>query len=354
MKLAVPVAYANNFRETMDNLTDYEHAGVDRVVVAEAYSFDAVSQLGYIAARTEKMELASGILPLFSRTPTNMAMTAAGLDYVSDGRFVLGIGASGPQVIEGFHGQKYDAPLGRAREYAEICRKVWRRERTEYQGKYYKLPLTKEDGGTGLGKPLKLINHPVRERIPMALASIGPKNVSLAAELFEEWQPIFFYPEKAQVAFGDALAAGRAKRDPSLGELGVTAMTALAITEDENLAAGAQLGVRHNAALYIGGMGARGKNFYNDLAVRYGFADEAKVIQDLYLDGKKQEAAELVPQALVDGISLVGSEGHVRERIAAFAEAGVNVLSVQPIAEDHAGVVRQFEQIKQIITDLGV
>lgn len=354
MKLAVPVGYAGNIRKTMDNLLDYERAGVDRVMVAEAYSFDAVSQLGYIVARTERMELASGILPLFSRSPANLAMTAAGLDYVSEGRFVLGIGASGPQVIEGFHGVKYDAPLGRAREYAEICRMIWRRERTEYDGKYYKLPLTKADGGTGLGKPLKLINHPVRERIPMALASIGPKNVALAAELFEEWQPIFFYPEKAAEAFGDALKTGLAKRDPVLGELGVSTLTALAITENEQLQKFTQLGIRDNLALYVGGMGARGRNFYNDLAVRYGFADAAKEVQDLYLAGKKAEAAMAVPQELVDGTALVGPASHIKERVAAMAEVGVNVLAVMPVGGDHSAIVKQFEQIKQIIADLGL
>ena len=214
------LSYAGGFAETVVELADYEKAGLDIVFVPEAYSFDAVSQLGYIAAKTERMQIASGILPLYSRTPALLAMTAAGLDFVSGGRFTLGLGASGPQVIEGWHGVPYDAPIGRAREIIEICRMVWRRDRLAYQGKYYHLPL---EGGTGLGKPLKLINHPVRERIPVALAAIGPKNVTVAAELAESWMPIFYLPEKAAGAWGDAVAEGAAKRDPALGPLQVTA-----------------------------------------------------------------------------------------------------------------------------------
>ena len=187
------LSYAGGFAETVAELADYEKAGLDIVFVPEAYSFDAVSQLGFLAAKTERMQIASGILQLYSRTPALTAMTAAGLDYVSGGRFTLGLGASGPQVIEGWHGVPYDAPIGRAREIIEICRMVWRRERLAYQGRYYPLPL---EEGTGLGKPLKLINHPVRERIPIAVAAIGPQNVALAAELAEGWMPIFYVPER--------------------------------------------------------------------------------------------------------------------------------------------------------------
>src|SRR5690606_21705928 len=176
--------------------------------------------LGYIAAVTERLQIASGILPLYSRTPALLAMTAAGLDYVSDGRFTLGLGSSGPQVIEGFHGVPYTAPLGRTREVIEICRKVWRRERLQYDGRYYKLPLP-ADQGTGLGKPLKLINHPVRADIPILVAAIGPKNVEQTAEIANGWEPIFYMPEKAEEVWGASLAAGKARRDPALGELDV-------------------------------------------------------------------------------------------------------------------------------------
>src|SRR5690606_6225290 len=297
----------------------------------EAYSFDAVSQLGYIAAVTERLQIASGILPLYSRTPALLAMTAAGLDYVSDGRFTLGLGSSGPQVIEGFHGVPYTAPIGRTREVIEICRKVWRRERLEYQGRHYTLPLP-PDHGTGLGKPLKLINHPVRPRIPIVIAAIGPKNVEMAAELAEGWEPIFYVPEKAE-------------SDPELGELDVVAQASLYIGDDsEGLL---DLG-RPMAALYIGGMGAKGKNFYNNLARRYGYEKEAEQIQELYLDGKKDEAAALVPRELLEKTSLIGDEGLIRDRLQAMKESGVTTLNVTPLGRTHEERVRLIETITNL------
>jgi F420-dependent oxidoreductase-like protein len=342
MRIGMALNYAGGFKETVAELGDYEKAGLDIVFVAEAYSFDAVSQMGYIAARTERLQIASGILPIYSRTPTLLAMTAAGMDYVSDGRFTLGLGASGPQVIEGFHGVPYTAPLGRTREIIEICRKVWRREKLEHAGKHYTMPLP---GGTGLGKPLKLINHPVRERIPIVVAAIGPQNVELTAELAEGWEPIFFMPEKAGEVWGPSLAAGRARRDPELGELDVIAQAVLAIGDDVRDVL--ELG-RPMAALYIGGMGAKGKNFYNDLARRYGYEKEAERIQDLYLEGRKDEAAALVPQELLEKMSLVGSEGHVRERLAAMREAGVTTLNVAPFARTHEERLTLIEKIKTL------
>ncbi|NLV77788.1 MAG: LLM class F420-dependent oxidoreductase, partial [Rhodococcus sp.] len=275
MRIGMGLNYSAGFAETAAEVTDLERAGLDILFVPEAYSFDAVSQIGYLAAKTSRVELASGIFQLYTRTPALTAMTAAGLDYVSDGRFVMGIGASGPQVIEGFHGVPYHAPLGRTREIVEICRKVWRREKLEYQGKYYQLPLP-EDRGTGLGKPLKLINHPVRERIPIVIASLGPKNVAMTAEIAEGWEPIFYFPEKAADVWGESLAKGKAKRDPALGDLQIYVQAALAIGDDVDHMID---WVRPTLALYIGGMGAKGKNFYNDLAVRYGYAEEAERIQ---------------------------------------------------------------------------
>ncbi|WP_415047030.1 LLM class F420-dependent oxidoreductase [Gordonia sp. (in: high G+C Gram-positive bacteria)] len=349
MKLGMPINYAGDFRETIDNLKDFEDVGVRRVTVPEAYSFDAVSQLGYIAARTETMELQTGILPMYSRTPTNLAMTAAGLDYISGGRAILGIGASGPQVIEGFHGVKYDFPLGRARETADICRQVWRREKLEYDGRHYHLPLTPEHGGSGLGKSLKIINHPVRERIPMLLAAIGPKNVELAAEKFEEFQPFLYHPEHVEAAFGPALAAGAAKRDPELGPLQIVVQAAALITEDRDAAELAITLVRHHAALYIGGMGARGKNFYNSLVQRYGYVDEAELIQDLYLAGRKEEAAAAVPEDLVRAMSLIGPKSVVAERVEAFRESGVGVLLAAPSAPTHAERVEDMRVLAELV-----
>ena len=220
MKIGLTLNYSGDFKEAADHVVELEKVGADIVLMPEAYSYDAVSQLGYLAAKTNTIELGSGVFPIYTRTPTLLAMTAAGLDYVSDGRFQLGIGTSGPQVIEGFHGLPFDGPLGRTREVVEICRQVWRRERVNHNGKHYQVPLPAERG-TGLGKPLQLINHPVRERIPISIAALGPKNVELTAEIAEGWQPIFFYPEKAKAVWGEALDAGRAKRDPALGPLEV-------------------------------------------------------------------------------------------------------------------------------------
>jgi F420-dependent oxidoreductase-like protein len=337
--------YAGGFAETAGALADYERAGLDIVFVPEAYSYDAVSQLGFIAAKTERLQIASGILQLYSRTPALTAMTAAGLDYVSQGRFTLGIGASGPQVVEGWHGVPYDAPLGRTREIIEICRKVWRREKLEYDGRYYQLPLPAGQG-SGLGKPLKLINHPVRERIPILLAAIGPKNVALAAELAEGWEPVFYLPERAARAWGGPLAEGNAKRDPSLGPLDVIANAPLAITDGDVT----QLRdfARADLALYIGGMGAKGRNFYNDLARRFGYEAEAAAIQDAYLAGRKDEAAALVPADLLEKTSLIGSEAYVTDRLAAYREAGVTTLNVMPLAPTHEQRVHLIERVRDL------
>lgn len=348
MRIGLVMNYSGGFAETVAELADYEKAGLDIVFVPEAYSFDAVSQLGFIAARTERLEIASGILQIYTRTPALMAMTAAGLDYVSGGRFTLGIGASGPQVIEGFHGLPYTAPLGRTRELVDICRLVWRRERLVYQGRYYQIPLPAEQG-TGLGKPLKLINYPVRERIPIVIAAIGPKNVALAAEIAEGWQPIFYLPELAADVWGDSLSAGRAKRDPSLGDLDVVVSAPLAITEDEHVAQQLIDGIRPMLALYLGGMGAKGRNFYHDLACRFGFEAAADLIQDRYLAGDKAAAAAAVPDQLVRGSSLIGPAGYIRERLEVIRASGASTLIVTPLADSAADRIRLIEQLRALL-----
>jgi F420-dependent oxidoreductase-like protein len=341
MRTGIFLSYAGGFRETVDEVVEFERLGVDIALVAEAYSYDAISQLGFLAAKTSTIELGSGVVPIYTRTPTLLAMTAASLDYVSDGRFRLGIGTSGPQVVEGFHGVPFDAPLGRTREVVDICRQVWRREKVNYDGKYYQVPLP-ADRGTGLGKSLRLINHPVRENIPITIAALGPKNVELTAEIAEGWQPVFFYPEKADEVWGDALRAGYAKRDPALGPLDIMVSASLAIGDDvEDRLAWA----KPQLALYIGGMGARGKNFYHALATRYGFGEVADKIQDLFLSGKKEEAVNAVPDELVRQVSLVGPRGFVAERLAAFAEAGVTTLLVHPLAADPRESVSYVEQL---------
>jgi F420-dependent oxidoreductase-like protein len=342
MRVGMMLGYAGGFSEAVDELADFERGGLDIVFVPEAYSFDAVSQLGFIAARTTRLEIASGILPIYSRTPALTAMTAAGLDFVSGGRFTLGLGTSGPQVIEGWHGVPYDAPVGRTRELVEICRMVWRRDRLDYHGKHYTLPY---EGGTGLGKPLKLINHPVRERIPIVIAALGPKNVALAAEVAEGWQPIFYFPEKAAIAWDAPLAEGKARRDPALGTLDVIASAPLAIGDDVT---GLRDLTRPVFALYIGGMGARGRNFYYDLACRFGYEQDAGKIQEAYLAGRKDEAAALVPADLVEKTALIGPAGYVAERLEAFRESGVTTLNVTPLAATHAARLADIERVRAL------
>jgi F420-dependent oxidoreductase-like protein len=345
MRTGIALDYSGGFREAVEHVVELEKLGVDLALVAEAYSFDAVSQLGYLAAKTSRIELGSGIFPIYTRTPSLLAMTAAGLDYVSDGRFTLGIGTSGPQVIEGFHGIPFDAPLGRTREVVDICRQVWRRERVRHDGTYYSVPLP-ADRGTGLGKPLQLINHPVRDRIPITIAALGPKNVELTAEIAEGWQPGFFYPERAEAVWGDALAAGFAKRDRTLGPLDILMSAALAIGDD----VGDRLAwAKPRLALYIGGMGARGHNFYHSMATRYGFGEAADRIQDLYLGGHKAEAIEAVPDELVAHVSLVGPPGFVKERLAACAEAGVTTLLVNPLTTDKGEYLEFVEQLLALL-----
>ncbi len=342
------LSYAGGFKQAAADVAEMERAGLDLVWVAEAYGFDSPSLMGYLAALTERVEIGAAILPIYTRTPTLIAMTAAGIDALSDGRFHLGLGASGPQVIEGFHGVPYVNPLGRTREIVSICRDVWRREAPlEHQGKYFTLPLPPEQG-TGLGKPLKIIAHPVRPAIPVWIASLGEKNVSLTAEIADGWIPILFIPERAKDVWGDALAAGRAKRDPALGELMITAGGLLAIGEGEEIVALREL-QRSMVALYVGGMGAKGKNFYNELAIRYGFEREAAEIQDLYLAGKKREAEAAVPAEFLELTTLCGPRSYVAERVAAFAEAGVTHLQVHPLAQPGQSAASLIEAVRSMV-----
>jgi len=317
-----------------------EAAGIDVLWVAELYGLDGVSLMGFLAGVTERVQIGSSILTFYSRTPTLLAMSAAGVDALSGGRCILGIGASGPQVIEGFHGVAYEAPVGRTREVIDICRKVWKREPTSYSGRYYTLPLP-EGQGTGLGKPLRMIDHPVRDRIPVYVAAIGPANVELVARTAEGWIPIFFWPEKAGEVWGGALDAGRSNRDPELGELEIVAGGTVIIGDAvEHLRESA----RPNLALYIGGMGARGRNFYNDLAGRYGYEKEAAAIQDAYLDGRKDEATALVPEGLIEATTLIGPAGFVRDRVAAYRAAGVSVFNVNTPGPDAEATIAQVRE----------
>src|SRR3954471_9516537 len=346
MKLSTQLMYAGNPREAAHQVTALERAGLDTVWVAEVYGFDSPTLMGYLAARSETVEIGSAILNVYSRTPGVLAQTAAGLDNVSGGRAILGLGASGPQVIEGFHGVPYEKPLARTREIVEIIRSGMKREPLHADGQF-KLPLSKEQGAvTGLGKPLKLLTKPERDSVPIYVAALGPKNVELAAEIADGLLPHLYYPERIGDVMGAPIKAGTEKRDPSLGALNIVAGGMLAIGEGPETKALLDF-ARPIFALYIGGMGAKGKNFYNDLACAYGYEKEAAEIQELYLSGKKKEAEALVPTEWLEAANFVGPASYVEERVAAFAEAGVTSLNVTPVAMDGnaAGVLAQLKDI---------
>jgi F420-dependent oxidoreductase-like protein len=345
MKISTQLGYVGGFLETVAEVQALERAGLDTVWVAEAYGFDGVSLMGYLAAVTERVEIASGILPIYTRTPTLLAMTAAGVDALSGGRAMLGLGASGPQVIEGFHGVPYDAPVARTREIIQVCRKVWKRERLEHQGRKYAMPLP-EGQGTGLGKPLKLITHPVRDDIPITVAALGPRSVEMTAELADGWLPIFYLASKARERWGAALDAGRAKRDPARAPLEVYAGGAVGIGEGLE---GLRDAGRPMAALYIGGMGARKKNFYNEVFASYGYQEEAREIQDLYLSGKKQEAAAAIPQSFIEASTLIGPEGFVKDRLSELKESGVTALNVNLVGRTLDERIRTLDQLRDLV-----
>jgi F420-dependent oxidoreductase-like protein len=340
MKLSTMLMYSGNPREAADQVAAWEDAGLDTVWVAEAYGFDSPTLMGYLAARTERVEIGSAILNIYSRTPGALAQTAAGLDNVSGGRAILGLGASGPQVIEGWHGVPYDKPLTRTREIVEIVRAAIRRETLEHHGKVFDLPLPAGQG-LGLGKPLKMLTRPERPAVPIYVAALGEKNVEGTAEYADGWLPFMYAPEKADSVWGDSLRRGSAKRPDELGALEIAAGGMVAIGDDVK---GMLDLARPMLALYIGGMGARGKNFYNELACRYGYEKEAREIQDLYLGGNKRDAEAVVPLDLLEMCNLVGPESYVKERIAAFRESGVTNLQVIPATEDPAATIRTLKE----------
>jgi F420-dependent oxidoreductase-like protein len=327
VKLGLSLGYAppgTNPADLFPLVEEAERVGFDSVWVAEAWGTDAVSVLGWLAARTERIKLGSAIMQIPGRTPANTAMTAATLDLLSGGRFLLGLGTSGPQVVEGWHGQPWGKPLGKTREYVEIVRAALRREVVEHDGEHYGIPYD-GPGATGLGKPLKLMLRPLRAEIPIYLAALGPKNVALAAEIADGWLPIFVVPERFDEAFGPSLAAA-----PPEFEIAATA--SVFVGDDVPALIDA---LRPYVALYVGGMGAKGRNFYNSLVRRYGWEEEAEQIQELYLAGKQREAIAAVPDELVDAVSLIGPKERIAERLEAWRETPVTTLvlgTMQPEA----------------------
>jgi F420-dependent oxidoreductase-like protein len=294
-----------------------EALGYDSVWAAEAWGTDAVSVLAWLGASTTRIRLGSAIMQMPGRTPANTAMTAATLDLMSGGRFILGLGTSGPQVVEGWHGQAWGKPLVRTREYVEIVRAALRREVVEHRGEHYRIPYD-GPGATGLGKPLKLMLRPLRAEIPIYLAAIGPKNVALAAEIADGWLPIFVDPERFDAAFGESVSAARDGFE--------VAATVNVLVGDDVQALRDSL--KPHIALYVGGMGAKGKNFYNSLVRRYGWEAEADRIQELYLGGRQRDAIAAVPDELVDALSLVGPKERIRDRLEAWRETPVTTLVV--------------------------
>jgi F420-dependent oxidoreductase-like protein len=327
VKLGLSLGYAppgTNPAELVPLAQEAERLGYDSVWAAEAWGTDAVSVLSWVAALTSRIKVGSAVMQIPGRTPANTAMTAATLDLMSGGRFLLGLGTSGPQVVEGWHGQPWGKPLVKTREYVEIVRAALRRQLVEHEGEHYRIPYD-GPGATGLGKPLKLMLRPLRAEIPIYLAAIGPKNVALAAEIADGWLPIFVAPERFDAAFGGSLAGAREGFE-------IAATVSVLVGDDVQALRDA---LKPHLALYVGGMGAKGKNFYNALVRRYGWEAEAERIQELYLGGQQREAIAAVPDELVDAVALVGPKERIRERLAAWRETPVTTLVVgspQPAA----------------------
>jgi F420-dependent oxidoreductase-like protein len=295
-----------------------ERLGFDSAWAAEAWGTDAVTVLAWLAARTTRLKVGSAVMQIPARTPAATAMTAMTLDLMSGGRFLLGLGVSGPQVVEGWHGQRWGSPLAKTREYVEIVRAALRRETLEYHGRHYDIPYG-GPGATGLGKPLKLLGRPLRAEVPIYLAALGPRNVELAAEIADGWLPIFLSPERFDDVFRPHLARARD---------GFEIAAAVQVVPGDDLHA-CRDAVKQVLALYVGGMGARGSNFYNTLVCRYGYEREAGEVQALYLDGKKLEAVAAVPDALVDEVALIGPRERIAERLEAWRACGVTTLLCQ-------------------------
>ncbi|MGH8908423.1 MAG: LLM class F420-dependent oxidoreductase [Egibacteraceae bacterium] len=323
MRIGLGIGFAGGVMDSVLPLVEHaDRIGVDSVWAAEAYGSDAVTVLAYLAARTQRIKLGASILQIPARTPANTAMTAMTLDALSGGRVLLGLGMSGPQVIEGWHGVPYGKPIGRTREFVEIVRMAVAREAPlEHEGQHYQIPYKGPDA-TGLGIPLKSMLHPVRTRIPIYLAALGPRNVALTGEIADGWLPVFYSPERESILV-EPLDEGRARagRDPA--DIDVAAIVSVARGDDLDACRDE---LRPNLALYIGAMGARGCNFYFDLMCRYGFEEAAHRIQDAYLDGRTREAIQAVPDALVDELTLAGPLERIIDRLDAWKASRVTTL----------------------------
>ena len=344
MKLGLHIGYLGlglTAQQQLELVLEAERLGYDSVWSAEAYGSDAATILAWIAQATSKIKLGSGILQMPARSAAMTAMTAATIDLLSGGRMLLGIGSSGPQVAEGWHGQRFARQLQRTREYVAVVRMALARERVEFHGETLELPLP-----DGPGKPLKLTISPVQERIPIYLAAIGPKNTTLAAEIADGWLPTLFSPEHVG-EFRPLLEEGFARAGAGKGfdDFEIVPTVTAMVSDDRESARDA---MRHYVALYVGGMGSRKQNFYNALVQRYGFEDAAREVQELYLAGKKEEAAAALPAELIDTVALVGPADVVRERIAVYRDAGVGTLMISPMAWTFEERIAQLRTIAEL------
>ena len=324
MRLGIHLSYSGQkLSIDAERIREAERLGYDSIWTAEAYGSDAVVPAAWIAALTTRINVGTAIMQIAGRTPAMTAMTAMTIDALSNGRFRLGLGVSGPQVVEGWHGEPFGKPLKKTREYVDVVRAILRREKAvEYQGEYYQIPYTGPNA-TGLGKPLKSIMH-TRADMPIYIAAIGPKNVAMTAEIADGWIPIFFSPRRMKM-FRGWLDEGFRKAGKS--GAGFDIMPGVTVVMGDDVDA-CRMSVKARMALYVGGMGARGKNFYNELAQRYGYEGPAKTIQDLYLSGRKDEAAAAVPDELVDEVALCGPKARLRERLSEWKDAGVTTMMV--------------------------
>lgn len=341
MKLSTTISFNGDPKKLAKKAQDLEAAGIDMVWGGEIYGYDLVSTLAYLAGQTTTLELMTGILPVYSRTPALIAQTAATIDALSDGRFILGLGSSGAQVIEGWHGVPFEKPLGRTRDTIDICRKVWSGEKVTHEGRAFSLPLP-EGQGTGLGKPLKFMDKRPERDIPIVIASIGPKNVEMTAELANGWQPIHFVPDRFEQVWGDALAAGKAKRSADLPPLEIIAGGVVALGDGPDVKE-AREAARGQIGFYVGGMGAKNKNYYNDLFKRYGWVEEAEKVQDLFLSGKRAEAMAAIPDEYLDLSMLTGDEATVRERLAVYKDVGITHLNISPAGDNPLDTIEKIK-----------
>lgn len=325
MRLGLMLGYAGRRIELpLELVKEADELGVYAIWTAEAYGSDAITPLAWLGAQTEQIKLGTAIMQMPGRTPANAAMTAMTLNQLSGGRFLMGLGLSGPQVVEGWHGVSYKRPLTRTREYIDIVRQIFRREeRLSLDGKIYQIPYHGDDA-TGLGKPLKSTLEAAPD-IPIYLAAIGPQNVELTAEIADGWLPIFFSPDKYAVTYQPAIDAGLAKAGKSMADFDIAPTVSIVLNDNLDICYNM---LRPFLALYIGGMGAKGKNFYYDLACRYGYEAAANDIQDLYLTGEHGAAMMKVPPELIDEVALVGPRERIKERLSRWLNSPVNTLNM--------------------------